>query len=1613
MNERPPRAQEISPAQEIFSADFVKQRRSEFARTKKALKAEIENHPTKEGGQYEQLKIRLAQEEQRHKEFNREVAQQKKGSSPAAVAGLVVDPSSPEAETAFGDVEGNAADSGLAEDLELVGEHGDPEELPFDEDELAAINEVIAESNEKRNILKDDASDELNWQQQEETNAQLRKIGREIADIKTELSRLTNKESAESQRLEERLEDARERQTKLNEQFFALGNRDSSQGADSGDAYESDDVSGDMVQQTSGEKSNRGPAGRTFPNIVFEPAPDLPEVVIDAKEEVAESTDIPINPAHETSRDITSMPQKAARARTREVSGNDSKELETKNPEAEQKPKRRRVTIVSAQGAKETAARDIADRRMTASRVETRGPRLFRGEDRTSKEQLQGFTNVFKNIWKHNLFREYYRQKELEKAREEIITDGSERHFRTTAMATMVERFTQEYDDVIHEGESRQLLAETEGIVGLENQDIKNDIRTLVTTYAQGLIDENVFRQERSRLLSGIHGVSEDVINEGVEYGDNLLEIARQIKLSVEHGEGLNNLDLEFDVVVGQARAGVRTEAQLGAVDRTINRIQNTTVGRFFNETTVASGVAIAYSLGAFVSERFARSKLLAWGSFGATAVLGAGIAGGRESLKLEEERRQHAREVAQGRIFKSEEAPRRNEMQEHIHDMRSARELAGQLENSLYTITPDGVREVKDLSAEDLRLVLAQIAAIESRITLSDRHNIDLLAYSSDGSVEEERLRLDIVRAQAKVDIRKRFGDQEISNGKNSEDFLKELTGAEVTRLWYGDEGVEKKNDLFKRMKNKKVAAAALKGLATGLVVGGALQEAGAFFKKDQLGFFERLFRGNKVAMGATRLTPLEYIRGLFDDSLPANVSAMHEVGVGPGTISLPEGYELTQETNGSFSIRRDGDVVSEYVGFNPDGSLTDLSEQQLSKKGFVINSSIEHLMHETPGLQTPAEFVEKTQGDMVDVDRSLWYDNDTPKPLFDKNELRLWWGGEGNTGIDKETGEYVFSVARMTEDGSYHSTFSADARKLMKAGKLKLLLSVSQDTQGSVFEIPIDTKGNARIDSDSQIGKLLFRGTTGKAEFLGRYAEVAEILTSDENTANQVRVLATHVGEGVDAIPTLVQTPEEHIKTILDIPADRHLDPPLVIPILGRRPLEPVTENKKRDIDPVPDYFGGYGYYEGGISSLEEQKRLREEFSESLKKNPNENLDVKKEINSYLGRQSKGHIEQIRALADSVEPMTPRCRLSICIPVAGHQEGKNIYKTLSNYLNQTADKESFEIVLFVNHPDRDREGNPVSPDTSISEIQRFKKNHPELSVRMMYSVIPFENAKIGNIRKILNDAVLKRSLERGGDMNDVIIVSNDADNKGVVPEYVSNYIDKFEGNPKVDAFLGQLDWDHETYVKNPLVHVGTRFFQYLSIQARRRDGRNIESSGANFAFRSSIYAAVNGYKANSSLGEDVELGKKIKVARMGVVGRVPVAYGGSRVSRIYTSARRAEATVAAGGSPIEQWNGGFGAFDALRTTDFKGSEYDFDDVAGRELFVRDVEDILNRSIAAVNSWSAYDINVRRALGWLGIKYNIKQGGLVKITDASRLIEGLKEYKNDALPALERRLSK
>ncbi|HYV33663.1 MAG TPA: hypothetical protein VE973_02345, partial [Candidatus Limnocylindria bacterium] len=361
---------------------------------------------------------------------------------------------------------------------------------------------------------------------------------------------------------------------------------------------------------------------------------------------------------------------------------------------------KKKIVIADISEAVEAKAKDVALEKSTES-----------------ADKPKGFWNKIKNfgktVWKRS---EIFQTLERYKAEKEITKDtskGQENLFAHEKGKTVIEAHEKEVeaitnrfsaskefeDEFIHKaaGESREQLGNSEA-----ETNIKNQLQDLIRSFARGTIGEGDFFAAKEKIFSNLKGVKPAAVGKGKMYADNLFkiakeareEVARQVEQRVSHEEAIRNLDLDFEVVVGKAKAGVRSEAQFNAVDKIVDKIQRYS-GGILNEKTVAVGVAIANT---FFSKVVAGSVKRAATAFGLGVVATGAMAAGRESRKLEVERMQHARERAQGKeVANPGLAKRRAELEQSRIQTKSVQDLENGLNRTLFSRLEG--KEAKDLT--------------------------------------------------------------------------------------------------------------------------------------------------------------------------------------------------------------------------------------------------------------------------------------------------------------------------------------------------------------------------------------------------------------------------------------------------------------------------------------------------------------------------------------------------------------------------------------------------------------------------------------------------------------------------------------------------------------------------------------------------------------------------------------------------------------------------------------------------------------------------------------------------------------------------------------------------
>ncbi len=834
-------------------------------------------------------------------------------------------------------------------------------------------------------------------------------------------------------------------------------------------------------------------------------------------------------------------------------------------------------------------------------------------------------------------------------------------------------------------------------------------------------------------------------------------------------------------------------------------------------------------------------------------------------------------------------------------------------------------------------------ISEAETRIEMSGARSIDLIDFSGATNIERERLALSMAVAEARVAANRGLRDADetaLTDAGLSRDLDAMVAnyGENVHDLIETD--ISGKDRAFNRLRRSQTLKMAGIGAVSGVAIGTMIQEVRGVVSDEMQGVFDG-------SNGSDRRTMLAGLLG--------HQGAAH-------------------------------------------AQLGHLTEQHFTTS-HVVHEHVQRTVH---------EYLHHHPNEFTKVHRELWYDNNTPD-TFDQNELKLWWGANG-TGVDAH-GNYVFNVAQMTPDGSFHDGLSTDAQHLVHKGKMAIALSMTQGTQSHVIMVPIDRHGNAIIHADSWMAKSLFDTKDGHARFTGAYAEAVQLM-GKHHGVESMRMLATAVGEGhpkhiTDTISHIVH--EQH-ERIVSSPGESPIEVPPILPIYGRRGLE-----KLEQTGPEITYAGGYivdGYR--ASEGLIPRAGLAP-FAPELQADPDAKIDSTKAAKRYVKAMRPRYKRVVDSLADELddEPKADRPKVVIMIPAAAHQEGKNIYNTLLQYsLQEDVASDDFEVVVFANYPKGQK------PDDTISEVERFQAEHPDVKVRLLRKELEQHEAKIDWIRKALADSVIVDLVERGVSLDEVLLASNDADAERISPTYIKTIIDRAAETPEADGFLGFIDWGHEGFKAHPDMMIGFRFMQMLDIYNRVAK-HQAGSSGANFVFRPGMYAAIGGYPPieSETAGEDRELGLRINSIRAGATGRQPIVFLGRRGSEIVTSPRRAiETLLERGGAPATQWRQ-FGVNDELRSRDFDLRPFDFDNPAAVETMVRSCESLLNQTLKTygvtpgsgqptyhAGRLTGLDVETIRQINrigfFLGLQFAWQPDGTLEITDAERMIKGMREWQ-------------
>ncbi len=1140
-----------------------------------------------------------------------------------------------------------------------------------------------------------------------------------------------------------------------------------------------------------------------------------------------------------------------------------------------------------------------------------------------------------RNAWKGSLAREFYILKYKKHALERIsegqdinlLNDGYTSDQRVDAQMALVDRFSSEYDESVHTtaGEQRKELA--------PDTEFAAATKDLIRRYVSGEItDATALREERGRLLEQFGGQQNGpLLGEGKVRVDNLLAIAEAVKGMVAHGESIEQVLEGMKIYSGEARESARYKVDYGKIDSIMEKMQQSKIGSLVGPETVGIAAALALTI-----SRVGRGTVLkATGVTLIPGVMGGALGALRENKRVKEERTQHAREVTQGRDFVN--GKRRAEMQETMYETVSAQQTT----NELNRLIEGGLD-----TPEKVRAMYEALAAVQARVDISDTRGTELFSYSQ-GQRSVEMGLLDVARGRAKKALEGHLADLDpayrSSLGMTDSDTVNQALQRCVSAVESIQQDMSAKDKAFQRLKARRVATAAAQGVIVSSLFSVGVQEGVAFANPSYDGLIEHMVHGGAPSPDGTQTVLEGWFHGQTGAGTSANVIAPSStynqlnLGTHSGALELPSNYTMSTNPNGSLFITDPtGAKIVDNLTTNPNGTFTaaSLADLQHANISVADTTSTVDIPHSVTQQVTAKQFLANHPGTGTPVERDFWYDNNTPAPRFDKNELGLHWGGANNTGVTAN-GTVQMSVATMTAGGSYHGLEHTNWATEADQGHLKLAVSLSRDTQATPIILDVHAHdGVIDIPTDPNVMPPgIFTIENGHAVFHGAYAEVVQTNGMSQNGDLHIRPLATITGHNTlhsmaDTVTTHEKQVVPHYKLTPPVHEgiDRVVEPIVMPPLVLRRPLEALVRRRNGE-PPLYGYSEISGEYGRGGLSAEYLEQMKNERSPRLIEkpdailNPRQELDwYKRELEKRRGTDGLKKIEENVKNTPELAGLTGDTKTIIILPVAGAFESDNIFNTLSLYAQQDrVAVEKATILLNVNWLDvaklDPRQARAIAK--TLTEIDRARSKFPWLKIAVIQNEYKKDEVEatggvIGYAASDLVDTALmavQASMESGkmDDHHEVGIQRNDADMLGMSRNHLLKFQEAFEKAPEADVFRGMTRFDVRAAEKYPGWGIATDLS--LALLTRHTANGGVNTGGANCLVRASTFAAIGGLgdikKNGSGAGsDDTSMGVRIAYARGAVEDGIE--YGG------VSGSAGSLLTVKTGNGPVSKYVAG-----------------------------------------------------------------------------------------------------
>jgi len=471
--------------------------------------------------------------------------------------------------------------------------------------------------------------------------------------------------------------------------------------------------------------------------------------------------------------------------------------------------------------------------------------------------------------------------------------------------------------------------------------------------------------------------------------------------------------------------------------------------------------------------------------------------------------------------------------------------------------------------------------AALELQNDVKQRANS--LDYSDPTTTAKERLEL--IRALVKA--RGSLAEDDVLKTK------RETANADFRKVFLDtEESVNKEFGAYRRSQQRK---AFVTTMLVGSTMGGLFYGAGRAVEAIQEHWSQAhpVVGGSSVASvspqgsatstGASAAAETPQVSGVQPSGLQS------QPGIGPAptaateilrqSVTTPPSFDVTNPPVGVSFDPATGEVIVNSASVDPD-VLAELQRYQPAFSTQTLREAIQPQdvrMSITDGITGAHSSGAVHGGTLV---REYHYDNATS--AFDKNELRLNWGGAGRRGVDSD-GNIVYNIKRMFKEDSFYvkggTKISLDvgdavrhgASTSVEPGRLELLLRLDAAHPDQVIRVPIQSDGSIVIPEE--VKQAAYRvNAAGAAEYLGWKASIG--LVQENNGQISFGEIATDFGSrklngatvqdtiaGKEAVveyhfPKVEQIKEQVVQKVVPAP---------------QSPVEPVVPPQPVPVDPV----------------------------------------------------------------------------------------------------------------------------------------------------------------------------------------------------------------------------------------------------------------------------------------------------------------------------------------------------------------------------------------------------------------------------------------------------------